>query len=173
MIPGRPDDILHLECEVKADIKVPSVEIWFLTRGTSAQAHGGGWSNLWRFIIGAGPVGLVRTQIFSFFKRKNHLRLLPGETFDRCLVQPFRMARCGHAGPAGRRPLLRVEQTCDGSAELPVLDPTRTSSRQANDARTALHGGVRWRVTISRRVSVTVQPIPNLQETVPIFYAIN
>ena len=28
-------------------------------------------------------------------------------------------------------------------------------------------------ITISRRVNVTVQPTPNLQETVPIFYAIN
>ena len=33
--------------------------------------------------------------------------------------------------------------------------------------------GVRWRVTISRRVNEAVQPTPNLQETVPIFYAIN
>jgi len=32
---------------------------------------------------------------------------------------------------------------------------------------------VRWRVTISQRVNETVQPTPNLQETVPIFYAIN
>ena len=34
-------------------------------------------------------------------------------------------------------------------------------------------GGVRWRIIISRRVNVTVQPTPNLKETVPTFYAIN
>jgi len=39
----------------------------------------------------------------------------------------------------------------------------------ANDAHTALHRGMRWRVTISRRVNVTVQPTRNPQETAPIF----
>src|SRR3982074_3697059 len=38
------------------------------------------------------------------------------------------MARCGHAGPAGRCPLLRVEQTYDGSADTSGFDPGRVKT---------------------------------------------
>src|ERR1700730_13342928 len=69
------------------------------------------------------------------------------------------MARCGHAGPAGRCPLLRVEQTCDGSADtsgfgLPAqpVDATQALNLSAGVSNCKVSRGrsFSWRATLFR-----------------------